>query len=99
MIKNKRSKPAQDGQTPPNPNQTTFDAALQAVEAQDPLNEPLETTPGTTSPAVINETVLAAKEFLDAELAKYDDWNHADKNIRVLFVDYKGISGCRTGKI
>lgn len=26
----------------------------------------------STSPAVINETVLAAKEFLDAELAKYE---------------------------
>jgi len=37
----------------------------------------------TTSPAVINETVLAAKEFLDEELAK--GWKDSDKNIRVLF--------------
>jgi len=36
-----------------------------------------------SSPAVINETVLAAKQFLDAELAK--GWNDSDKNIRVLF--------------
>jgi len=37
------------------------------------------------SPTVVNETVLAAKEFLDGELAKYETWEHADKSIRVLF--------------
>ncbi len=37
-----------------------------------------------TSPAVINETVLAAKNFLDVELAKYD-YATSDKSIRCLF--------------
>jgi hypothetical protein len=38
----------------------------------------------TTSPAVVNETVLAAKEFLDAELAKYETWETSDKFIKGL---------------
>lgn len=42
----------------------------------------------STSPAVTTETVLAAKEFLDAELTK--GWKDSPKNIRVLFVGEKG---------
>lgn len=47
-------------------------------------NENLE---WSSSPAVMNETVLATKEFLDAELAKYESWKdaQADKNISLLF--------------
>ena len=33
-----------------------------------------------TSPAVINETVLATKTFLDTELAKYKTWEDAKKS-------------------
>jgi ParB-like chromosome segregation protein Spo0J len=36
-------------------------------------------------PSVYNETVLCAKEFLDKELARFERWDHADKNIRVIF--------------
>jgi len=39
----------------------------------------------TTSPTVVNETVLAAKEFLDGELAKYETWNNVNKSIKVMF--------------
>lgn len=36
-------------------------------------------------PAVLIETVLAAKRYLDGELAKYDSWELLDKSIRQLF--------------
>jgi hypothetical protein len=41
-----------------------------------------------TSPAVINETVLAVKKFLDEELAKCETWEgfSSDKNIRTILV-------------
>jgi hypothetical protein len=38
-----------------------------------------------TSPAVINETVHAARDYLDSELAKCESWERTDKNIRSLF--------------
>jgi len=45
----------------------------------------------STSPAVVNETVLAAKEFLDSELAKYENFDKCpDKSIRALFTGTKG---------
>ena len=37
--------------------------------------------------AVINETVLAAKRFLDAELAKCDSWEALNESIKCLFTD------------
>lgn len=43
---------------------------------------------GKMTPAVLNETVLVAKEFLDRELAKYESWEEAvaaDKFISGLF--------------
>lgn len=54
-------------------------------------NENLE---WSSSPAVMNETVLATKEFLDAELAKYESWEDlSDKNIRQIFYDRKKKDG------
>ena len=38
-----------------------------------------------TSPAVINETVLATKRFLDAELAKFESWKLSNSFIKQLF--------------
>ena len=35
------------------------------------------------------------KEYLDAELAKYDDWNHADKNTRVIFASNSQFQYCK----
>ncbi len=37
-----------------------------------------------TNPAVINETVLAVKRFLDAELAKYDTLCQFNKSIKLI---------------
>jgi len=48
-----------------------------------------------TSPAIVNETVLVAKEFLDAELAKCDHWNHLDKSIRVIFSSNSQFQECK----
>jgi len=42
-----------------------------------------------TSPAVIMETVLVAKQYLDKELKKHKNWEAADKNIRRL-IDNEG---------
>jgi len=33
----------------------------------------------------MTQTILAAKEFLDAELAKYPDLKHAEQMFRMLF--------------
>ena len=49
----------------------------------------------STNPAVINETVLAAKNFLDAELAKHEDWNHADKFITMIFASNSQFQNCK----
>lgn len=38
-----------------------------------------------SSPAVINETVAAAKEYLDGELARCESWELLNKNIKQLF--------------
>jgi hypothetical protein len=45
--------------------------------------------------SIINETVFAAKDFLDAELAKYGSWDHADKNIRVVFSSNSQFQQCK----
>lgn len=48
-----------------------------------------------SSPAVINETVLAVKTFLDAEIAKYDDWSHVNKSIKVIFASNSQFQQCK----
>jgi len=40
-------------------------------------------------PAVINETVLVAKEFLDAELAKHETWDTSGKYTKGLFINQR----------
>ena len=40
-----------------------------------------------SNPAVINETVAAAKEFLDAELAKYETWSKAQESYLLNLID------------
>jgi len=45
----------------------------------------------------MNEPVLAAKQFLDEELAKYGDWRNADKNIRVMFASNRQFQECKKG--
>lgn len=53
------------------------DATMLRIMANENMDE------WRASPAVINETVFAAKEFIDSELAKYETWEEAsDKNIR-----------------
>lgn len=37
------------------------------------------------TPALINETVEIAKEYLDRELAKHESWEDLNKNIKILF--------------
>jgi hypothetical protein len=44
---------------------------------------------------VINETVRAAKTFLDAELQKYPDWHHVDKSINVIFDSNSQFQQCK----
>jgi len=44
----------------------------------------------TTTPAVINETVLTTKEFLDGELGKAESLECLDKSIKALFLGKKG---------
>lgn len=45
--------------------------------------------------AIINETVLAAKEFLDAELAKYESWETLNEFIKSLFKDSRGFENAK----
>ena len=47
----------------------------------------------STSPAVATETVLAAKEFLDSELAKYENWDSTDKFINSLGIENQAALG------
>ena len=42
------------------------------------------------TPAIINKTVYATKEFLDGELDKADNLECLNKNIRALFSGIKG---------
>lgn len=49
-----------------------------------------------TSPRIINETILAAKEFLDEELKKYIDLGTSPKYIRCLFAGETGFSETKT---
>jgi len=39
----------------------------------------------STAPAIMVQTILTAKEYLDAELQKYEEWNNAQDFLRVLF--------------
>ena len=65
-----------------------------AIMVQIMANENLE---WNTSPAVINQTVLTAKEFLDKELAKYETWEEANvnKSINVLFASNRQFQQCK----
>lgn len=47
------------------------DATMLRIMANENMDE------WRASPAIINETVFAAKEFIDAELAKYETWEEA----------------------
>jgi len=66
------------------------DATMLRIMANENMDE------WRTSPAVINETVLAAKEFIDGELAKYGTWETSDKNIRCLFNSATAFSEIKT---
>jgi hypothetical protein len=59
------------------------DATMLRVMANENMDE------WKASPAVINETVLAAKEFIDAELAKYETWDTSNIFIKGLFPNQK----------
>ena len=48
-----------------------------------------------TNPAVVNETIPAAKEFLDKELARCDKRNMANKFINRLFNNAKSFSNAK----
>jgi len=52
------------------------DATMVQIMAEENLN-------WDTSPAVMTQTILTAKEFLDAELAKYETWDNAGENTSV----------------
>ena len=39
----------------------------------------------STAPTVMVQTVRATKEFLDAELAKYETWDHAEESFSMIF--------------
>lgn len=59
------------------------DATMLRIMANENMDE------WRASPAVINETVFAAKEFIDAELAKYDTWDayRLNENINPIVSD------------
>ena len=48
-----------------------------------------------TTPAVINETIFAAKKFLDGELAKCTDWNHAQDFLNMIFASNSQFENCK----
>ena len=64
------------------------DAMMLKIMAEENLN-------WSTSPAVVNETVLAAKEFLDVELKKCDSWDRVDKFIKTMFKSNSEYQNCR----
>lgn len=59
------------------------DATMLRIMANENMDE------WRSSPAVINETVFAAKEFIDSELAKYETWEayRLNKNINPIVSD------------
>ena len=59
------------------PVRNLTDAMMLKIMAEENLN-------WTTSPAVVNETVLAAREFLNAELKKYKTWEDACANESII---------------
>lgn len=64
------------------------DAMMIKIMAEENLN-------WSTTPAVINESIRATKAFLDAELQKYDDWNHANKSISMIFKSNSQFQNCK----
>jgi len=49
----------------------------------------------STSPAIMTQTILTAKEFLDAELAKYDDLGHAGEIASMIFSTNSQFENCK----
>ncbi|MFA5376816.1 MAG: ParB/RepB/Spo0J family partition protein [Dehalococcoidia bacterium] len=49
-----------------------------------------------SSPAVVNETVSVAKEFIDAEMAKAESWETLNESIKRLFDSRASYSDART---
>lgn len=68
------------------------DATMLRIMAEENLN-------WSTGPAVINQTVLAVKEFLDSELAKHDTWNHLNKSIKMIFASNSQFENCKRNGI
>ncbi|MBN1118226.1 MAG: hypothetical protein JXA77_13540 [Bacteroidales bacterium] len=46
-------------------------------------------------PSVALETVKVAKEFLDAELTKYESWDHVNKSIKMMFDSNSQFQNCK----
>ena len=72
------------------------DAAMLRIMAEENIE-------WSTSPAVINETVLAVKMFLDGELAKYETWEEfrSNKSIRPIIKaepEFRNIKSKGVGK-
>ena len=60
------------------------DSSMLQIMAEENLN-------WSTAPIVMTQTVLAAKEFIDAELMKYDSYDKCpNKSIKALFTGAKG---------
>jgi hypothetical protein len=47
------------------------------------------------NPGVVMETVSTARDFLDKELAKFDDWNNVNVFIKVLFGSARQFQQCK----
>lgn len=65
-----------------------------AMMLRNMANENLEWSP---TPASINETIHSVRDFLNAELAKYETWKEAksDKVIRLSFINAQGFGKAR----
>ena len=51
----------------------------------------------STSPAIMTQTILTAKEFLDTELAKYKTWESTEETFSSLFEDERGWRRAKAG--
>jgi len=65
------------------------DATMLRIMANENLSD------WAATPGVINETVFAAKEFLDGELGKASDINHVAKSIHVMFGSNSQFQQCK----
>ena len=71
------------------PVRSLDDAAMIRIMASENLDT------WRASPAVVNETVLTTKEFLDAELKKCDSWDRVNKSIKTMFKSNSEYQNCR----